>query len=57
MSVFIGGQRDLAVIRGALDAPGPSLMVVYGRRRIDKSTCESALNVAPEESAPLHCAA
>lgn len=38
MSVFIGRRRDLAVLRGELDAPGPSLMVVYGRRRIGKST-------------------
>ena len=38
MSDFIGRERDLTVIRKELDAARPSLMIVYGRRRIGKST-------------------
>ena len=38
MSNFIGRERDLAVIRKELDATRPSLMIIYGRRRIGKST-------------------
>jgi uncharacterized protein len=38
MTKFIGRERDLTTIRKEFDAPHPSLVIVYGRRRIGKST-------------------
>jgi AAA+ ATPase superfamily predicted ATPase len=35
---FIGREQDLNTIRRELDVPQPSLVIVYGRRRIGKST-------------------
>lgn len=35
---FIGRERDLKIVRQELDAPRASLVIVYGRRRIGKST-------------------
>jgi len=36
--MFIGRQNELALLRGELGSPRPSLAVIYGRRRVGKST-------------------
>jgi len=36
--MFVGRERELAVLQKEMDRPGPSLVVVYGRRRVGKST-------------------
>lgn len=38
MAGFIGRSRELAILERELTRPGPSLVVVYGRRRVGKST-------------------
>ncbi|MDT3687910.1 MAG: ATP-binding protein [Pseudorhodoplanes sp.] len=38
MFEFIGRSQDLAVLRGEFDTPRASLVVLYGRRRVGKST-------------------
>jgi AAA+ ATPase superfamily predicted ATPase len=38
MTGFIGRERDLAMLRGEFDIDHASLIIVYGRRRIGKST-------------------
>jgi AAA+ ATPase superfamily predicted ATPase len=35
---FIGRNQDLAVLRRELDTDRASLMILYGRRRVGKST-------------------
>ena len=38
MTKFIGRERELADVNAEFSARRPSLVVVYGRRRIGKST-------------------
>jgi len=36
--MFVGRERELAVLARELGRASPSLIVVYGRRRVGKST-------------------
>ncbi len=38
MSGFVGRSRELAILEREMTRQGPSLVVVYGRRRVGKST-------------------
>ena len=37
VSMFVGRERELAALKKELEAPRPSLLIVYGRRRVGKS--------------------
>src|SRR5213082_2260416 len=37
-TMFVGRVRELAALRGEFDREKPSLVVMYGRRRVGKST-------------------
>src|SRR4051794_28961422 len=36
--MFVGRERELAALENEFSRPGPSLLVMFGRRRVGKST-------------------
>ena len=38
MARFVGRQRELAELRDLAAEPGPQFLILYGRRRVGKTT-------------------